>query len=375
MDRLSLRRAVERLRDGIFDPVAANCLTMGKDQIENIFYKNLIRKQKSNYLCICGSYGQGKSHTLAYLNQLALNQGYATSVVQLDIREVPFNQFSTVYRSILQKLLLPDGKTFINAWKNYNNKDCLKNLDYMPHRFKMALAAMLQKTKQLTSKEHSLKINKTFNPKEYNYWLDQVFMGHDLPVNYLKNICKNREVENYQKYSLKCRGNDLYFQMIQSLGIILKQIGYKGLLLFFDEAESIAQLRLTYRAKSYHLLDQFFKSKDSIFSVFAFTDDFFDKVKNEPYHDKKDIFPVNYAQHWHNLNILRLHDFSSDEYKSLLDRLIQLYSQAYQIEISLQIKSNLQSFFDKLEMQDIRFMLKSLVNKLDIVTQQILLDS
>src|SRR3984957_17523820 len=99
MDRFSLRRAVERLRDGLFDPVAVNRLTVEEDRIKDAFSKGLavLEGEKSDHLCICGSYGQGKSHTLAYLHQLALSQGYAASVVQLDIREVPFNQFSTVY--------------------------------------------------------------------------------------------------------------------------------------------------------------------------------------------------------------------------------------------------------------------------------------
>ena len=137
MDRFSLRRAIERLRNGLFDPIAVHRLTVEKDRIDNAFFKGLktIENGKSDHLCICGSYGQGKSHTLTYLNQLALSEGYATSVVQLDVREVPFHQFSTVYQSITEKLALPDGKKFTNAWKNGANKDSLEILYAMPHRF------------------------------------------------------------------------------------------------------------------------------------------------------------------------------------------------------------------------------------------------
>ncbi len=49
----------------------------------------------------------------------------------------------------------------------------------------------------------------------------------------------------------------------------------------------------------------------------------------------KEIFPKNYAEAWQDLNILRLQDFSSHEWESLLDRLMQLYSQAYQIDLPL----------------------------------------
>jgi P-loop Domain of unknown function (DUF2791) len=377
MDRFSLRRAVERLRDGLFDPVAVNRLTVEEDRIKNVFSKGLkaLERGKSDHLCICGSYGQGKSHTLTYLNQLALSQGYATSVVQLDIREIPFHQFSAVYQSMMERLSLPDGKKFTNAWKNWAEKESLGFLDAMPHRFRMVLTAMLCKNKRLSPEESSMRKHRDYRPREYGYWLENALMGYNIPAARLKSVFKYREVEGYREQSLICRGNDPYVQMVQSLGNVVKEMGYKGLLLFFDEAESIAQGRLGHRAKSYHLLDQFFQSKGSVFPVFAFTDDFFDKANHEPYEDEREIFPKNYAEAWRNLNIVRLQDFSSQGWESLVDRLMQLYSQAYQIDIPLQVKKSLQSLLDRLEVQETRFKLKALVNKLDIETQQALLDA
>lgn len=377
MDRFFLRRAVERLRDGLFDPVAVDQLTVEEDRIKNVFSKGLkaLEKGKSAHLCICGSYGQGKSHTITYLNQLALSQGYAASVVQLDLREVPLHQFSVVYQSIMERLSLPDGNKFTKAWKNWAEKDSLGLLDSMPHRFRMILTAMLCKNKQLSPEESSLKKHQDYRPREYGYWLEKALMGYDIPVARLKSVFKYREVEGYREQSLICRGNDPYIQMVQSLGGVLREMGYKGLLLFFDEAESIAQVRLGHRAKSYLILDQLFQSKGPLFPVFAFTDDFFDKAKHEPYDDTSEIFPKNYAEAWRNLNILRLQDFSSQGWESLLDRLMQLYSQAYQIDLPLHLKGSLQSLLDRLQGQETRFKLKALVNKLDIETQQVLLDA
>jgi len=245
----------------------------------------------------------------------------------------------------------------------------LELLEAMPHRFKMILTAMLSKTKPLSAKESRLKKHQGYQPKEYGYWLEKALMGHNIPPSNLKSVFKYREIEGYQEQSLICRGNDPYIQMVQSLGRILKQIGYRGLLLFFDEAESIAQARLGHRIKSYSLLDQFFQSNGSVFTLFAFTDDFFDKVNHEPYNDSKEIFPKNYAESWRDLNILRLSDFSSQGWELLLDRLMQLYSQAYQIELPIQLKEQLQSLLKRFEAQETRFKLKALVNKLDIETQ------
>ncbi len=52
---------------------------------------------------------------------------------------------------------------------------------------------------------------------------------------------------------------------------------------------------------------------------------------------REQIFPKNYAEAWRDLNILRLQDFSSDGWETLLNRLIQLYAEAYQIDLPHQI--------------------------------------
>lgn len=239
----------------------------------------------------------------------------------------------------------------------------------MPHRFKMILKAMLCKSKRLSSKEILLKKHQNYRPKEYGYWLEKALMGHNIPARNLRSVFKYREVEGYREESLACRGNEPYFQMVQSLGEVLKEMGYKGLMLFFDEAESITQGRLTQRAKSYHILDHFFQSCGYVYPLFAFTDDFFEKVHHELYDDDRPIFSKNYSEAWQNLHLFRLEALSSRGWESLLERLIQLYSQAYQVELPLKIKGILQNLLDKINVHETRFKLKALINKLDIETQ------
>src|SRR3990167_7322499 len=363
MDKFSLRCAVERLRSGLFDAVAVKHLTVEQHSIENVFSANLqkLDNNQAEPLCICGSYGQGKSHTLAYLNQLALDQGYATSIVQLDAREIPFHQFSIIYQSIAEHLSLPDGKNFLTVWKKLANKTSLTILETMPHRFKMILTAILAKNKTLSVKEIALKKHQNYKPKEFNVWLEKAWLGYNIPATHLKSICKYRELDGYKSQALSCKTNDLYFQMIQAFGLLLKDLGYKGLILFFDEAESITQLRIGNRLKSYDLLDKFFQQKHSnVFPIFAFTEDFFNKVNNEAYDSENTVFPKNYAQDWAHLNIFRLQDFSAHGWEAFLDRLIQLYAKAYSIDLPVQIKGNLQGLLDKFKSQELRFIQQSL---------------
>ena len=360
-----VRRAIERLRAGLFDSVAVDRLTMEEEALIKNFSMGLkaLEKGQSSHLCICGSYGQGKSHNLSYLHQQALSQGYAASLLQLDVREVPFYQFSVVYQSLMRNLSLPTGESFAEAWE----KSSLEVLGDMPHRFRMILHAMLSKN-MLPLKR--TKVKNGLKPKDFDHWLQQAFVGHNLPVAHLKQILKAREVEGYREQSLIARGNAPYVQMVQSLGKLLHAMGYKGLVLFFDEAESIAQGRLSARVKSYEILNQFFQHSGFVYPVFAFTETFFDKVCCEEYGGEAPQFPQNYAEAWEGLQIIRLQDSSLTRWEALQDRLINLYAEAYQLDLAsktLEIKQQMRALLEKLKTQETRFKLKALINQLDII--------
>ncbi|MBF0467492.1 MAG: DUF2791 family P-loop domain-containing protein [Desulfamplus sp.] len=138
-----LRRAVERLREGLFDPFGVKLLTNGESNIDQQFEAqiNNLEKGKSAHLCICGAYGQGKSHTLNYIWQRAIEENYAVSYINLDPREIPFHNPKQVYRALMENLTFPcevadsidfsvNGKTALNSNKLPNGSSILniKNL-------------------------------------------------------------------------------------------------------------------------------------------------------------------------------------------------------------------------------------------------------
>jgi len=373
MKNFSLRRALQHLRDGLVDSSTIDHLTMKREQVVSSFFKGLtaLEKGKPAHLCICGSYGQGKSHSLNYLRSLALAQGYAVSLVQLDLREIPFHRFSIVYQSFFEKLSLPDGQTFANAWNQFACQGTSDYLNFMPHRFQMILKAMISKIDPAVKKQNA-KLGIALRPKEIANSLKKGLGGHDLSISYLKQIMKWCEVVGHDKESLTCKGNDPYVQMIRAFSGLLKEMGYKGLILFFDEAEAIAQGRVGSRAKSYEILHQLFNSKEPLYPIFAFTESFFDQVNLEDYACEKQTFPQNYAELWKKLNVVRLADLSSEEWDGLQNRLIKLYADAYKIDLSSQaahIGQSLQSVLNGIKTDETRFKLKALVHQLDIETQ------
>jgi hypothetical protein len=60
-----VRRALERLREGLYDPFAVRFLTAAHEALDARVAADLQRLQAGEavHLCVCGPCGQGKSHT------------------------------------------------------------------------------------------------------------------------------------------------------------------------------------------------------------------------------------------------------------------------------------------------------------------------
>lgn len=371
MDAFASRRAIERLRDGLSDPLAVSRLTIEEEEVNGHFAKGLkaLDHGKADYLCICGCYGQGKSHTLNHLRREAMSKGYATSLIQLDMRQVPFNHFDIVYRVAWQHLALPDGQRFADRWKESGSLQLLESLPKLPHRFRMILSAMLLYTHHGKEAQEAL------------IWLENALMGHEIALVHLKQLLDDCGLQGFRKHPLTCQPNADYMFMVQALGAILKEMGYKGLVLFFDEAESITQGRVNQRARSYMVLDHFFFANAFVYPIFALTDDFFMQVSQEQYENDKDnenhseekprLFLYNYAERWQQLSKVRLKAFSPQGWHTLQMRLVELYAHAYGLDLAskqLQLQKSLQNLLETIGTGDTRATLKALVHQLDIET-------
>jgi hypothetical protein len=397
-----LRRVVERLREGLFDPLGVRLLTTGETKLNKVFYKGVkaLERDKPSHLCICGAYGQGKSHSLNYIKQRALEQNFVVSYVNLDPRQVPFHDFKDVYRALMEAMKFPNGKnSFVNVWKTFvnewlampeNSKKSCRDLfpEEMPHRFKAILTALAQKNISIPVQKRKLKKHARFKPREFSWILKNALMGKNIPAWRLRSVFHYRQVSFYKENSLVCKNQDQYLAMVQGLAKLFQKIGFKGWLVLFDEGESIVQTRITSRSKSYKLLNKIFYPEiktSGFYPVFAFTNDFFTCLADEAYdrvrikkNSKNGTPPIkipyfnkNYSRVWENINIYRLHDLSSGEWESLIHKLIAVHASAYkwQPPVTL-IQRQMSRELSKLSGVEARLKLKFLVNHLDLEQQR-----
>ncbi|PIE69536.1 MAG: hypothetical protein CSA21_01770 [Deltaproteobacteria bacterium] len=402
-ENFHLRRAVERLREGLFDPLGVQWLTAGEEKLNQIFDRGTVSLDKGMpyHLCVCGAYGQGKSHSLTYLKQRALEHNFVVSYINLDPRQIPFHDFRAVYRALMGAMVFPNGETRLaTVWTQYaaqwlsrpeNQDKTINDLisGEIPHRFRAILVAMTHKNMVIPANKRKLKKHHRFHPRSFSWSLEHALMGKEIPVHKLCAVFHYREVPFYKEHSLVCREPKTYLAMVKGLAHLFKKMGYRGWVLLFDEGESIGQARITSRSKSYDLLHDIFcpdGPAPGFFPVFAFTHDFFTQVETEPWDrtrrpggrrsphqlvEEIPCFARNYHKAWKNINIHSLQGLSPDEWETLTGRLTRLHGRAYGWAPETdELARKMTQLLQQNRQTESRMKLRLLVNQLDMEQQK-----
>ena len=387
-----LRRLLERLREGLYDPLAVRLLTVHHEALDTRIQSDLLDSvaDTGRHLCLCGAYGQGKSHTLAYIHEYALHQGYVVSAINLDPREVPLHQFRQVYRALLRAMTLPASPagtaapvSFIEAWRTWAGAQRLDTTDpamalaallpaSMPHVFKAILVALARPTQEIPAGLRILARYRDFRPGDFPWTLRRALYGETVPVARLRAALKYRQVSFYRQASLALSGHEPFLHMTLALPQLFRTMGYRGWVLLFDEGEAIAQVPRPLRARSYRLLHHLLCPEaptPGLYPVFAFTPDFFQRLQEEDY--DLPYFDRNYAQAWRHLSVYHLHGLSRAAWQELGTILIGLHAAAYGWHADQEhLVPLLTTRLATLPLHDPRLTLKALVDELDQVQQQ-----
>jgi hypothetical protein len=387
-----LRRVIERLREGLYDPLTVRLLTAHRDELDARLRQDLLHVAAgaATYLCVCGTYGQGKSHTLAYLREAALQQGYAVSAINLDPREAPLHQFRQVYRALLQALTFPAGHqesaahiALIDAWTAWARAQPLASGDPsialaallpadMPHVFKAILVSLAQPTLEVPPQQRRFVRYRDFRPADVPWALQRALWGETVPVARLRAAFEYRQVSFYRQASLALQGDEPFLQMVLALPQLFRRMGYRGWVLLFDEGEAISQVRRPMRARSYRTLHRLLRPGPphlGLYPVFAFTPDFFQRLQEEDY--RLPEFDRDYAQAWRHLSVYQLRSLSLADWQNPCDTLIALHAIAYGWHADRhRLLPLLTARLHALPLQDLRLTLKALVDELDQVQQR-----
>ncbi|NMC99810.1 MAG: DUF2791 family P-loop domain-containing protein [Bacteroidales bacterium] len=207
------RSIIESLRLGTVSNHTSDEFIFGRNnEIES--YKKWINNKNGNTCFLIGNYGTGKSHFLNYISQTAIKEGYAVASIEIDPLEAPFHNPKKIY----SKLVSTFSYLSNNSIKNFRDfvKECIYR-DIFKHN------VYFRHLKDNIGNEVYWEWIEAKNPQPRPVEKSTYYNYSDLPGIYEKPTPAN-----------------IYCYLISSLGWAVKEAAnLKGLLLLFDEAESI----------------------------------------------------------------------------------------------------------------------------------------
>lgn len=240
------RAIIEGLRKGIVPTEYVAFFTVGRQNWLKFVEEDLdcfIAQGGGKVRFINGDYGDGKTHFMSVVQQLALRKSFASSFVILT-RDVPIHKFEVVYQEIVAQLRGNfEGVGIRAAIKHWIKEQkmtgqsleelstSLREIPGLGLDFANALIGLLQDHPATAPEEE----NK--DPEEVLY---QWFEG--------KKVAK-KDLKKFHVLELLNKTNSKQF--LQSLVAFLKMSHHKGLILFLDELETVLAQGASIRSAAY----------------------------------------------------------------------------------------------------------------------------
>jgi len=280
---------IESLRMGMPPKKFTSMYSSGNEGfLENVQKRHLDSdSSRGKIRFVSGSWGSGKTHFLRLMREKAFDAGYLVSSVELTQNSTPFDKFERVFFDIVRNVTTPEmyedgdleyasplGEVFRRALfgRKPDSQETIPNDQYQERLGKLMEAEGID----IDFRRVVARYWETFLPEdgdrvaleERRATLLQWFSGEGTigtfraPFGILKLV--NRE--NSQL-------------MLSSLSRFARHIGYKGVLILFDEAEaSYSTMRRSNLRQAHnnllHLINTI-EGTDGLFLVYAATPDFF----------------------------------------------------------------------------------------------------
>lgn len=295
-EKLKPRRMLEAFRLGIVPEDCITSFTLGRG-FETNELKRWLNQPDKGGLVLVGPYGSGKTHFLKYVRTWALTEGYAIASTEINPLESPFSKPKRIYRQLVQNLRVPTQNGEVLNFRLLLKKAFEHNL-LLGHPYFQYVARHRNNSDIWRWIEAAEDDAKPYSPDNAYKDLPGLYGHHGNTAN-------------------------IFCYLLSTLGWLVcqKAIGAKGLLLMFDEAESLDQSNTpTAIDRSYNFLDALIATANSELELL-------DKPTGHrfTYSAHADTIPFLYRK---NSGLKTLVTFTSREYgqqSQELDKLPTLY--------------------------------------------------
>lgn len=318
MDAIDAQRAIESLRLGIPPDGYLRHFTVGR-QAEVMQIELVLAHGEGSALLIQADYGIGKTHLLRNFRELALDAGYAVSLVTLDAKSgVRFSRLDEIVGQISRRLETPSQsgphgirQLFDRAIDTYNHP--VDDVESFWHRLSNGARWDYDRTGQLQSPAMFIALRAWFfgdneTADLIEDWLFQP--GHYLAqqktlyrrlVSDLRHSFRDprteRQIAAGGVFDFTANGYQHGWEFLSDLDLLSRACRYKGFVLLIDEFEdAIANTsRQSERQDAFWNLFQFFGgAKFGGFAIFAVTPSFVHDCKDMLL--RENFFDYDYSQ-------------------------------------------------------------------------------
>jgi hypothetical protein len=270
------RRVVEALRSGVSSRAAGQYFSSARpDVTRRISEKldNVRQSRQSDGMVVTGKYGEGKTHLLNTVFNIAHSENMVVSLVPLS-KETPFDKAYLIYQKLLHNTFLPGRLQpgFLDVLSDISPN----------HPLSAEMQAYTAKSLETDKLFYLFRSYLNTDDMDEKHFLLADLEGDFIGGAALKNIYKRifSEKVSYSVSFAKTKHMDDYFSMLSHLFL---QLGYGGWVILFDEAELIGRLGKKARLKAYKNIASFlfpgdYSRMQATYSIFAFTSSFAEDV-------------------------------------------------------------------------------------------------
>ncbi len=268
------RHIIEALRSGIPSRAVGQYFSEARPRMMKEISARLdmvCNEGKSNGMVVCGKYGEGKTHLLNTVFNLAHSNHMVVSLISLS-KETPMDKLYLIYQKIIQNTYLPMRQ----------QPGFMHELEKLSANSPIANEMQLYAAKQLETDKLYYLFRSYLNTEDSDEkFLLQADLEGDFVANApLKKIYRrifNQPVK-YNVNFTKTKHCGDYFSFMSHL---FTQMGYHGWVILIDETELMGRLGKKARLNAYRNMARFLlpePSLEAVFSIFALSASYVEDV-------------------------------------------------------------------------------------------------
>lgn len=335
------RHIIEALRSGIPSRAVGQYFSEARPKIMKEISNRLdlvCEQGRSNGIVISGKYGEGKTHLLNTVFNLAHSNNMVVSYISLS-KETPMDKLYLVYQKIIQNTYLPKRR----------QAGFMQELEKISANSPIANEMLLYAAKQLETDKLYYLLRSYLNTEDSD---EKFLLQADLEGDFIANAplkkIYRRIFNQPAKYNVnfsKTKHCQDYFSFMSHL---FTQMGYHGWVILIDETELMGRLGKKARLNAYRNMARFLLPEqclENTFSMFALSASYTEDViegKHE-YENLAAIYPDTQEPFKTVLNLLvsapQLLPLTRAEINEVLSKIQDFHGKAYGWNPQLSVES------------------------------------